>query len=136
MSSSSSVHELLGQIRDFVSLDRRNLEPVITELHALLNKHDPEITERKGRRYPLVRENFNPDLILKNIRDTAQDQALTVPQIRFKADELSRSKHIPLPNSTRKHKEPLMQWFEVHWDHIVGDIMKWKGEPITGEMGK
>jgi hypothetical protein len=131
MGEERSIAELLDQIEDFVRLDPRNLEPVITELHTLINNNDPDITEL----YPLVKDGFEADRILKNIRELSQ-RALTVPQIRFKADELSRKKRIPLPNSTRKHKEPLMQWFKIHWRDLVADIEKWKEEPIKGEAGK
>jgi hypothetical protein len=135
MSGIPSINELLAQIEEHIRRDPNNLEPVLTELFALLNKHDPDILNGDRQPYKLVKEGFDADRTLKNIHDLAKSPGLTVPQIRFKADELSRSKRIPLPNSTRKHKEPLMQWFHIHWRELAGDIEKWKGESIPSASG-
>jgi hypothetical protein len=106
-----------------------NLEPIITELHSILNKWDPRV-KQKAHPWPLVHDAFPADEVLKRIRDTADLQTLKIPQIRFKADQLSKTKRIPLPNSTRKHKDPLLQWFSIHWAALVDDIKTWNRSEI------
>jgi hypothetical protein len=106
-----------------------NLEPILTELHSILNKWDPRV-KAKTHIWPLVQESFQPDDVLKRIRDTADLPTLKIPQIRFKADELSHTKRIPLPSCTRKHKDPLLQWFDIHWAVFVDDIRTWNRSEI------
>ena len=100
-------------------------ELIITELHHILNKYDPDIRDKKVPSYRLVKDDFDADEMLKKIRTTANWPNLKIPEIRFKADELSRRKQIPLPKSTRKHKEPLLQWFKIHWEELESDVRGW-----------
>jgi hypothetical protein len=77
-----------------------------------------------------VRDGFGPDWVLKHIHELSQCPNLKITPIRFKADQLSKGKRIPLPNSTRKHKEPLLQWYEINWELLADDIRGWKGQNI------
>jgi hypothetical protein len=128
-SEGTTVADLLANIKEHVKRNPKNLEPVITELHAILNAYDPDIRANKIRGYRLVKDGFDADHVLKNIHELSKS-SLTIPQIRFKADELSRTKQIPLPNSTRNHKEPLMQWFHIYWDELASEIEQWQDQTI------
>jgi hypothetical protein len=125
-----SVEECLRRIEEAIQENRKNLEPVITEFHCLLNKWDPQIKAGQRAPYKLVKDGFECDAVLKRIREVSQCPTLKIPQIRFKADQLSKSKRIALPNSTRKHKEPMLQWFDIHWETLYDDIQGWKNQQI------
>ena len=101
-------------------------ELALTELHYVLNKFDPDIHEKKKPSYRLVKDDFDPEETLKRIRTAADSPNLKIPEIRFKADQLSRLKQIPLPKSTRKHKEPLLQWFHIHWAELEAEVRDWR----------
>jgi hypothetical protein len=126
--SLAAISKLFDEIDVHVQNNAATLKLALTELHSLLNKCDPQIVNRERPPYSLVKEGFRAGIVLKNIRKLSQLPMLTLPQIRFKADALSRMKHIPLPSSTRKHKEPLMQWFDTHWGELSSEISKWKEE--------
>jgi hypothetical protein len=128
--SELSIEECLNRIEHAISENPDNLEPVITEFHYLLNKWDPRILSGARQQYKLVKDGFEPDRVLKQIREVSQCPTLKIPQIRFKADQLSKAKRIPLPNSTRKHKDPLLQWFEINWNAFVEDLQSWKDQAI------
>jgi hypothetical protein len=72
-----------------------------------------------------VKDGFEPEDMFKQIRDHAKSPSLLVTDMRFKADELSRTHRIPLPNSTRKNKAALMQWYNVWWNEVADDVAKW-----------
>jgi hypothetical protein len=113
---SLSAQDCFDRIEQSIRDNPTNLEPVITEFHSLLNKWYSQIQGKdQGGHYKLTKDGFDCERVLKQIRELAQRKDLKIPQIRFKADQLSKSKRIPLPNSTRKHKEPLLQWFEINW---------------------
>jgi hypothetical protein len=128
--SELSLEECLNLIEHAISENRDNMEPVITEFHYLLNKWDPRVASGTRQPYKLVKDGFEPDRVLKQIRDVSQCPTLKIPQIRFKADQLSKAKRIPLPNSTRKHKDPLLQWFAINWKALAEDIQSWKDQTI------
>jgi hypothetical protein len=132
MNPEPSILEAFDQIERQVQKCPDNLETVITELHSLLNKYDPTIAAGQRSEYKLVRYGFNADEVLRSIRELAKAPNLKVTQIRFKADELSRQKRIPLPNSTRKHKNALLQWFQIHWRELAVDIAEWRADSIPG----
>lgn len=121
-----NIQQIFLKIEELIAENPSNLEPVLTELNYLLNKHDENVEKRTKPPYKLVRDDFDCEKMLRQIRETSGMQDLKVPTIRFKADALSKEKQIPLPNSTRKHKEPLLQWFKIHWDEIEHDIRIWK----------
>ena len=123
----NSIEMLLSQIRQNVIDNPNNLEPVITELNSILNKYDPEILQDKSKQLPLYQSNFNADFWLDKIAKTS-NKKLKIPQIRFKADKLSKDLKIPLPNSTRKHKEPLLLWYQINWDKLEKHVQNWKDE--------
>jgi hypothetical protein len=124
----TTISECLVRIHEAVDSHPIYCETAITELHSLLNKLT--LPGESRRLYPLVRDGFVADDMLKKIRDTANLPLLKVPQIRYKADELAKAKNIPLPNSTRKHKEPLLQWFQTNWNELEADVRIWGGAAI------
>jgi hypothetical protein len=126
---SVSFPEVLTAIEAEVHAHPENTETVITELLYLMEKFDKASVQNT----PLIRPGFEPDDVLARIKKHAQLPKLTVPNIRFFAASLSRSKHLPLPEATRKHKQALMQWFDVHWDAIVADIGQWKNEEAKAD---
>jgi hypothetical protein len=121
--------EYFTQLEDNIREHPENLESILTELHCLLNKFDP-LAKRAGQQWPLVLEGFRPKEVLQRIREISKCPELNVPQIRFKADQLSRHQRIPLPTATRNHKGPLLQWFHIHWDALADDIATWSGSEI------
>ncbi|OHT00764.1 hypothetical protein TRFO_32450 [Tritrichomonas foetus] len=125
----TTISNLLNRIRTNVENNPKNLEPVITELNSILNKYDPEYQD-KNRSLPLVPSNFDPDAVYEKICRTSEKQSLKIPFIRFKADEFSKSFRIPLPNYTRKHREPLLQWYNINWDILEPSIRLWRDEVI------
>lgn len=123
-----SIQQMFAKIDELVTECPTNIEPVITEFHYLLNKYDEAVLKHTRVPYNLVRDEFDADKMLRQIRDTSGLPDLKIPNIRFKADALSKEKQIPLPNSTRKHKEPLLQWFKIHWEEIKRDVEQWKNQ--------
>ena len=92
-------------------------ECILTELNSICNKYDPEIGRTKSP-YPLFLSNWDKcDEVLAKIRNIAGND-LKIPDLRFEADKISTELKIPLPSSTRKHKETLLRWFEIHWREI------------------
>jgi hypothetical protein len=132
---SSTIDDCFNQIEQYLRGHGECLEAVITELHYLLNKFDPIAKSQTGTKYRLVPEDFDDNAVLKKIIDTAKMGDLKIPQIRFKADEMSMAKNIPLPSSTRKNREPLLHWFHVHWSQLVDDIARWKDQDSPGTAG-
>jgi hypothetical protein len=123
---SSPIADEVAELERCIRERPSNLEPILTEMYYLIKKFDPSCTVLRKP----VRSDFEPEKFLKQIRDRSGMPDMTIPQIRFKADELSKAKRIPLPNSTRKHKEPLLQWFSIHWNEIAHDISQWKSQAI------
>jgi hypothetical protein len=111
-------------MEDYVLQHPETLEIFITELHCLLNKVDPAVKEQKTF-WPIVPPGFDADDILRRIREITKAQRVKVTDIRFKADQLAKLRKIPLPKATMNHKEPLMQWFKIHWDELVDDLREW-----------
>jgi hypothetical protein len=114
--------ELFEKIDHILEQDPTMLEPVITELHALLNRHDPEVDSGARAKYGLVKEGFRHKEVMKRIRQLKNCPKLTIADVRFEADVLSKRKRIPLTATTRKYKQPLLQWFDVHWDELQGEL--------------
>lgn len=120
------IKATLDHIKKYATTCPANLECVITELNSICNKFDPDIVEGRKEPLPLVSPKFAPkiDETYQRIR-TIVGEDIKIPELRFQADDLSRMKKIPLPSSTRKHKEPLLQWFDVHWDVIEPFLYDW-----------
>jgi hypothetical protein len=88
---SLSVQDCFDRIEQSIRGNPANLEPVITEFHSLLNKCYPQIQGKdQGGQYKLTKEGFDSERVLKEIRELAQRKDLKIPQIRFKAEQLSR----------------------------------------------
>lgn len=120
------IQSCLAQLDAIVAEKPDTYELVLTELHHILNKYDPDIRDKKMPSYRLVKDDFDADEMLRRIRTVANWPNLKVPEIRFKADELSRRKQIPLPKATRKHKAPLLQWFKIHWEELEPEVRGWR----------
>lgn len=122
-----TVADCFADLDQYVDAKPETLDLVMTELHCLLNKYDPISVSKKSTRsrWLLVRDGFDSRVMMKQITDTAGMPDLKVQDIRLKADSLSELKEIPLPGSTRTHREALLQWFKINWDAIVDDIRTW-----------
>lgn len=103
-----------------------NAECIISELNAISNKFDPDIIEGRKEALPRVSQKFAPrvDEVLNKVKSIVGDE-VKVPDLRFQADRISKEKLIPLPNSTRKHKDSLLQWFDCHWDIVEPMLVEW-----------
>jgi hypothetical protein len=123
--SQRAIVDSIVRIEDSLLRNPETLEIVVSELHGLLNKLDPSVRERKAAVWPIVPASFDPDEVLRRIREETKMPRLKVTDIRFKADQLAKRKKIPLPKGTMNHKEPLMQWYKVHWDELVEDLRQW-----------
>ena len=102
-------------------------EAVMTDLHSLINKCDAEIIEGRRARLPLINPEFRPQI--KSAREKVDElfgRHLSISELRTKADLLSGDCSIPLPNSTRKNSDALMQWFHVNWSLIEPSVLKSK----------
>jgi hypothetical protein len=130
---SRSLVTAISKIEDSLIQHPEMLEIAMTELNSILNKFDPAVKDKKVS-YPLVPSGFNPDDVQKQIRDLSRLDNLKVTDIRFKADQLAKAKRIPLPKATMNHKEPLLQWYKIHWNELVDDIRHWK-EEVESEDG-
>ena len=107
------------QITNHLASNPADAEIVITELNALVNKFDKDIKKGKKQPLPLINPEFKPRV--KAVREKIWDmigQKMKIPDLRFEADRLSREAAIPLPNSTRKNNEALMQWFDSNWAQL------------------
>jgi hypothetical protein len=126
MTAVPALADLIAQLEASIIERPSNLEPILTELYYLIKRFMPDsnVLEKP------TRPDFQPERFLKKLREHSGMPNMTIPQIRFKADELSKTKRIPLPNSTRKHREPLLQWFSIHWKEISNDVAQWKGQEI------
>jgi hypothetical protein len=124
-----TIPDCFNRIQELMTADPRLTNTILTEFHAILNKAMPS---PKGLppKFPLVPDDFNPEKVLKLIQETAELPLLKIPQIRYKADELAKKRKIPLPDSTRKHRDPLLQWFHVYWNELSDDIPHWKERTI------
>ena len=127
MDEDVQIKNTLEKIKKYAHQHPENAESVITELNSICNKFDPDIIENRRDPYPLVAPEFmqKMDETLQKIKRIVGDD-VKVPDLRFRADELSREHNIPLPGSTRKHKESLLQWFDAHWEQAEPLLVKWK----------
>lgn len=107
------------QITTHLASNPADGEIIITEFNALINKFDPDMKSGKKQPLPLINPEFKPRV--KTVREKIWDligQKMKIPDLRFEADRLSREAAIPLPNSTRKNNEALMQWFDSNWSQL------------------
>ena len=110
------IQGYLAQIKNHAASNTADCEIIITELNALINKYDRDIKSGKKQPFPLINPEFKPRV--KTVREKIWEligQKMKIPDLRFEADRLSRESAIPLPNSTRKNNEALMQWFDSNW---------------------
>ena len=126
MEEDPQLKSVLERIRKYTTQHPENMEAVITELNSICNKFDPDVIENRRDPYPLVSPQFLPkiDETFQKIKSIIGDD-IKVPDLRFRADEISREENIPLPGSTRKHKEALLQWFDAHWEKAEPLLIKW-----------
>ena len=114
-----SLQVAFAELRMYADTHAEDTESIITELNAIINKTDPDIVENKKPPLPLIDQEFKP--MIKNVKDRIFEIIGTkkkIPELRFDADRLSVQLQIPLPNTTRKNNEALLQWFHVHWTRL------------------
>jgi hypothetical protein len=119
------VREIM-RIENAILEHPETIEIVITELNTLLQKFDPAAKGRPAA-YPLVPVSFDSGEILERIRAVSRQPKLKITDIRFKADQLAKLRKIALPKATMNHKDPLLQWYKIHWDTLADDIRGWRG---------
>jgi hypothetical protein len=88
-------------------------------MNAKVNRLDPASRSGHLTALSLIRPEFHQRV--KGIREKIAElvgQRVKIPDLRFEGDRLARQLHIPLPNSTRKNNEALLQWFDTHWDRL------------------
>lgn len=125
------IADLLRKIEAKVDERPSNLECVITELNSLINEFDPN--RKKDNKLPLYPNEFQYKDMLNTICKKA-NQKLSILQLRFKADQLSKKYGIPFPTCTRKHQETMLLWYRVNWDILENEVASWVGQKIpTGE---
>lgn len=125
---STSIQATLQELTQYLQQHPEHTDLVTTELNTILNKFDTQIQSGKKAPYPLVMQGFDADDTMRMIRNESTHQNLKVPDIRFFADRLSEIYQIPLPNSTRKHKEPLLLWYMRNWTTFLPQIRQWPQE--------
>jgi hypothetical protein len=117
--SQDGIRAILDEIRQHLQDHPADTDVVITEINSMVNKMDPGIRGRHLPSLSLVRPDFHQRA--KLIRDKVTElvgKRVKIPDLRFEADRLARQLQIPLPNSTRKNNETLLQWFDTHWDRL------------------
>jgi hypothetical protein len=125
-----NLQAFFQQISAHLAEHPADLEVVITECHAVINKYDPDIAKNPSSVLPLANPDFRPRV--KAVREKifeAIGAKKKIPDLRFQADTLSREASIPLPNSTRKNNEALIQWFETHWRKLEPHLQSLKVDP-------
>lgn len=117
---------LMSKIKQIANVHPTYQNVILTDLYSILNKFDPRCAQNP---FPLVPADAK--IKGKNVKDKifqSIGKAVKIPSLRFEADKLSQELGIPLPNSTRKHNEALMQWFDDHWDIIQPRLLAHKDE--------
>ena len=112
----SSIRSSFIEINKCIDENPLNYEIVMTELNAIINKIDPLISSGNVQPLSLVNPHFKQDT--RAIRTRINEivgHKIKIPDLRFHADKFSVELGIPLPNSTRKNNEALLQWFQIHW---------------------
>lgn len=123
------IEHLLNQVKKHVIDNPQDLEVVMTELHAIINKCDPEIKQGASVPYSLVNNEFKPQVkMIKEKIFNVIGRQMKIPDLRFEADHLSHELQIPLPNSTRKNNEALMQWFDTYWGRLEPRLKELRGK--------
>ena len=127
---SSSLPEILSEIKKYASENPNYVNTIITELHSIVNKYDPDIKTGKKEALPLVDPSFKPKV--KQIKENIFQKIgykIKIPDLRFEAIQISHKVGIPLPNATRKNNEALMQWFESNWEVLEPNLSQIKAKP-------
>ena len=124
--SDQLLNTAIASIRKRAMEHPEDVETIITELNSICNKLDPDVISHKKEPYPLISPEFATRMedTMYKIRTIVGDD-LKIPDLRFRADDLSRTLGIPLPSSTRKHKESLLQWFDTHWTVVEPMLYEW-----------
>ena len=118
-SAEDILQSYFTQINTHLAANPEDIEAVVTDLNALRNKADKDIAEGRMPQAPLISADFRPHI--KAVRDKLNEvfgRKVRVSELRMKADNISVYCSIPLPNSTRKNSDALMQWFHVNWASI------------------
>lgn len=124
-----SLDDLFQQIQEQAKLHPNYINTIITDLHSIINKFDPEIQSGKKDALPLIDPSFKSKVkLVKERIFTVLEKKIKIPDLRFEADRIAQEINIPLPNSTRKNNEALMQWFDSNWDLIEPKLRELKGK--------
>ena len=111
----SSVNEIKeGCISGFVNVNVNPLNPYFKEFDdgkIIIGKSSP-----------------SSDLFDSLVFCNRNIRKIKIPDLRFEADRIAQEINIPLPNSTRKNNEALMQWFDSNWDLIEPKLRDLKGK--------
>jgi hypothetical protein len=121
--SETTIPECLEQIIAWSVANPTYVEIAITELNRIVNKFDPQIVNGTRSPLPFIHPDFKRRFkSVQNKVCEAIGQKMTIPDLRFEADALSRECKIPLPQIIRNNKEALMQWFDTHWAQLAPQI--------------
>lgn len=128
----SSIKSCFDQISKNLNENPSNFEIVMTDLNAIINKIDPNIVEGKVEPLPLINPDFKQDVrtVRLNINEIVGHK-IKIPDLRFHADKFSVQLGIPLPNSTRKNNEALLQWFQIHWTQLEPKLREIAKGPLA-----
>lgn len=124
-----TLDDLLNQIAEQAQQHPNYVNTILTDLHSIINKFDPEIKNGKQPPLPLISPAFKPKVkIIKERIHSILETKIKIPELRFEADRIAQELNLPLPNSTRKNNEALMQWFDSNWDLIEPKLQELKGK--------
>jgi len=112
------IEHFFEEIVSHVQNNGKDFNSIISELNHILNKTDPDIINRRKAAYKYVQSGFykNEKAILRKLKEKFGKKK--IPDLRFIADKICEKEKIPLPQSTRKNKDSLLQWFDDHWEVI------------------
>lgn len=124
-----SIDDILNQILEQARQHPTYANTILTDLHSIINKFDPDILSGKEPALPLVHPSFKPKV--KQIKEKIYSiisAKIKIPELRFEADRIAQDLGIPLPNSTRKNNEALMQWFDSNWGAVEPKLSELRGK--------
>lgn len=129
MNDAEKVQQFLSQIKNHLVQKPSDTEVVITELNSIINKYDEEINKQLKPKLPLIDPAFKAQVkAMKEKIYNVIGIKLKIPDLRYEASKLSKEIGIPLPNSTKKNNEALLQWFNSNWEQLEPYLYKLKGK--------
>ena len=116
-----TLPEMLDMVCAYAHQQPIHCSVILTDLNSLINKFDENVRKDKKNSYPLVRRDFTnakAQAVKENINNFFHKN-MKVPELRAQAEELRKIHKLLLPNSTKTHDKPLLQWFYDNWDIIT-----------------